>query len=310
VSGFVPPQFMVNLFAEYARSGRPTANLCGTAPLPQEGMVVNVPKISTPTATGVQASETGAITTQDPASTLVSPSVVTIAGYVDTSRQAIERGQLLEEALTADLGADYNMRLDVQVLNGSGSSGQHLGLLNVSGINAVTYTDATPALGGTGKLWQKLASAVGQVRSGRFAGPTAIVVSPTQWAWMAAQQDSSNRPLIAPEGVALNPLGTNTDDASYSGVAGRLFGVPVVLDGGMPANLGAGSNETRIIVADFQDAILMEDSAAPAQLRYEQIASANLLIRLLAYGYSAFASARQPKAISVISGTGLITPAL
>jgi hypothetical protein len=31
---------------------------------------------------------------------------------------------------------------------------------------------------------------------------------------------------------------------------------------------------------------------------------------LVAYGYSAFAAGRQPKAISVLAGTGLITPAL
>jgi HK97 family phage major capsid protein len=309
VPGFVPPQYLADLFAEYARAGRPLANLCGHAPLPAEGMVMNLPRITTPTATGVQTAEAAALANQDPQTTLLSPPVVTIAGYVDMSRQALERGALLEDAINADLAADYNSKLDLQLINGSGASGQHLGLLNVAGINAVTYTDAAPALVGTGKLWQKLMSAIGQVRSGRFQGPSALVVSPTQWAWMCAQLDSSNRPVITGPAVSYNPLGTTTPGADYSGTAGNIA-VPVVLDGNIPANLGAGTNETRIIVASFGDCILMEDGAAPVQLRFEQVASANLLIRLLAYGYSAFFGGRQPKGISVVSGTGLITPAL
>jgi hypothetical protein len=84
-----------------------------------------------------------------------------------------------------------------------------------------------------------------------------------------------------------------------------------VLDGNMPANLGGGTNETRIVVADFQDVFLFEDSsAAPSQLRFEQPSGNQLGIMLVAYGYSALAAGRQPKAISVLSGTGLITPAL
>jgi hypothetical protein len=39
-----------------------------------------------------------------------------------------------------------------------------------------------------------------------------------------------------------------------------LTTVPVVLDGGIPANLGGGTNETRIIVGDFRDCYLFENS--------------------------------------------------
>jgi HK97 family phage major capsid protein len=136
---------------------------------------------------------------------------------------------------------------------------------------------------------------------------------PNAWAWILAEKDSTGRPLVEPGDVATNPIiVASTRPADYQVRAvGSLFGVPVVLDGNVPNNLGAGTNETRIVVADFRDLILMEDaSAAPAQLRFEDVLSATLQIRLLAYGYSAFAAGRQPKAISVISGTGLIVPAL
>ena len=207
----------------------------------------------------------------------------------------------------ADLAADYNVRLDTQVLSGSGSSGQHRGFLNVAGINSVAFTSTSPTIQ---LLWPKLASAVGQVVSGRFTGPTAIVMGPAQWMWMLAQTDTQGRPFIAPQSVALNPLAT-AEGIDYNQPAGNLFGTTVYIDGSMPTNLGVGTNETRILVADFRDSYLFEDyNGAPVQLRYEQPSAQNLGILLVAYGYSIAALGRQPKAISVVSGTGLITPAL
>jgi HK97 family phage major capsid protein len=309
VPGFIPPAYLTEDFAEYARAGRPLANLCRHAPLPAEGMTVNIPRVTTSSATAIQATENATIGNQDPASTNLVVPVCTVAGYVVLSRQAIERGPMTEEIVFADLSADYNAKLDAQLINGSGSSGQHLGVLGVSAINAITYTDATPT---PGAMWPKLADMVGKVMSGRFTGPSQIVMTPTEWAWLLSAKDSQSRPFVEPSGVAMNPVMVSADGpARYAGVAGYLFGIPIVLDGNIPANLGAGTNETRIIAADFRDLILFEDdSAAPAQMRFEQPSGNALGIMLVAYGYSAFASGRQPKAISVMAGTGLITPAL
>jgi HK97 family phage major capsid protein len=310
VSGFVPPQYLTELFAEFARAGRPVANLCTPIPLPETGMEVDIPRITTSSAAGVQTAEGGAVTTQDMDDTLLAAPVRTVAGYVDLSRQAIERGVLVESLVFGDLAADYNAKLDAQLISGSGASGQHTGILTVAGVNAITYTDATPTIP---ELWPKLADSAGQVVGQRFTGPTAFVVRPNLWAWILAEKDTSGRPLVEPGTVAVNPIVVaSTRPADYQVTAvGSLFGVPVVLDGNVPNNLGAGTNETRVIVADFRDLMLMEDSsAAPAQLRFDDVLSGTLGVRLLAYGYSAFAAGRQPKAISVISGTGLIVPAL
>ena len=310
VSGFVPPQYLSELFAEFARAGRPVANLCTPIPLPETGMEVDIPRITTSSATGVQTAEGGAVTTADMDDTLLPAPVRTVAGYVDLSRQAIERGVLVESLVFGDLAADYNAKLDTQLISGSGASGQHTGILTVSGVNAITYTDATPTIP---ELWPKLADSAGQVVGQRFTGPTAFVLRPNLWAWILAEKDTSGRPLVEPGTVAVNPIVVaSTRPVDYQVIAvGSLFGVPVVLDGNVPNNLGAGTNETRVVCADFRDLMLMEDdSAAPAQLRFDDVLSGTLGVRLLAYGYSAFAAGRQPKAISVISGTGLIVPAL
>ncbi|MFF4270146.1 phage major capsid protein [Streptomyces sp. NPDC001536] len=310
VSGFVPPQYLTDLFAEFARAGRPLANLCSGIPLPERGMEVDIPRVTTSTTTSVQTAEGGAIGNTDLDDTLLAAPVRTIAGYTDVSRQAIERGVMVQSLIFGDLAADYNAKLDTQLINGSGASGQHTGVLNVASINSITYTDATPTIP---ELWPKLADAAGQVMGQRFTGPTAFAMRSNLWAWILAEKDTAGRPLVEPGTVAVNPIAVaSTRPADYTVTAvGSLFGVPVVLDNNIPNNLGAGTNETRIIAADFRDLILMEDeSAAPVQLRFDDVQSGTLQVRLLAYGYSSFAAGRQPKAISVIGGTGLIVPAL
>jgi HK97 family phage major capsid protein len=307
VSGFVPPVYMTDLFAELARAGRPVANLCTRLPLPETGMVVNIPRVTTGTTVAAQASENATVSNQDLDDTLLATNVNTYAGYVDVSRQAIERGVIVEPLVLGDLAADYNAKLDAAVINGAGTSGTHLGILNVGSITTITYTDATPTVP---ELWPKLADMARQVVSQRFTGPTAICMTPLCWGWMMSVVDSTGRPLVDLLGTGNNAAAVG-GQPMYEGAAGRMFGVPVYLSGGIPANLGAGVNETRVIAADFRDLVLLEDeSNAPAQLRFDEPLSASLGVRLLAYGYSAFAGGRQPKAISIVSGTGLILPAL
>jgi HK97 family phage major capsid protein len=307
VSGLVPPQYLVELFAEYARAGRPVANLCQPLPLPDHGLSVNISRITTPTTVGVQTAENAGISNQDIDDTLLSPSVNTIAGYVGVSRQALERGQLVEEVIFGDLARAYNTAMDAQVVNGSGASGQHRGILNTSGVNSVSYTDASPTVQ---ELWPKLASSLGQIQQARFTGATGIVMNPATWAWMQAALDTVGRPFMAAEGVAQNPLAVNDKPFVYGGPVGTIWGVPVIVSGNVPTNLGAGTNETRIIAADFRDVYLWENSAAPTQMKVEQPLASSLGVQLVVYGYSAFTAGRQPAGVSVISGTGLITPAL
>jgi HK97 family phage major capsid protein len=227
--------------------------------------------------------------------------------HVEEARGA--RGVLVESVALADLASDYATKLDAQVLYGTGNSGQHTGLLTLSGTNSVTYTDASPTLA---ELWPKLADAVGRVMSSRFTGPTAIAMRPNVWAWLLSSLGTDNRPLInAGESGPLNALGTSTSTDYAASAVGQILGVPVVLDGNIPANLGTGTNETAIIAADFRDVILFEDNGGePVQLRFDSVGSANLTVRLQVYGYTALAAGRQPAAVSKITGTGLIVPSL
>jgi HK97 family phage major capsid protein len=304
VSGFTPPQYLSQLWAEYARSGRPTADLCSKFPLPRVGMTVNIPRLTTPTTVAVQATENSAVSNQDPDDTLITANVRTLAGMADISRQAIERGENVDALIMSDLASSYNTALNSQVINGDGTNGQHLGLRNIVGLSTTSYTDATPTFG---EAYVKLAEAAGKVMSQRYTGATACIMHPRLWASFIGQVDSDGRPLIVPAGHGPSNAAAVGDTADYNGSAGTLLGIPVVLDGSVPTNLGGGTNETVVIFADLRDVYLFEDSsAAPAQLRFDQPLADTLTVRMVSYGYSALVAGRLPSAISVVTGTGLI----
>lgn len=305
VSGFVPPQYLSDLFAELARAGRPVADLCTGLPLPKRGLTIDVPRITTGATTGAQNGENTALTESTPDDALLAVPVCTIGGFVDISRQAIERGVLVEEVILADLAASYNAELDRQVIAAAGANGEHTGFLNTANVNAITYTDASPTLVA---LWPKLADAVGKVVSTSYRGPSAILMAPSTWAWALSGLDTANRPLIAPSANGpTNAAGVN-GAPGYGSEVGRIMGLPVYLDGNLPSTLGVGGNQTPIVVAAWDEHILMEDG--PTQIRADQPGAGNLMSKLVLYGFSAWTAGRVPAATSVILGTGCIVPAL
>lgn len=305
VASFMPPTYLSEQYAELARAGRPIADACAKFPLPDRGQSVVIPRITTGTATAVQASENSPVQETNMDDTALTVPVVTIAGMQDISRQLLERGSPeMDQVIFADLAA----KLDAQVIAGSGSSGEMLGITAVSGINAVTYTDASPTVA---ELWPKIGDAVSQVVSGRFQSASAVFMHPRRWAWMLAALGTDGRPLIAATAGSgpNNAFGVGTSNGYGNGVAGQLFGLPVITDANIPTGLGAGTNEDRIIVGRPSDWHLFEQGdGSPQMLRFDAPGAHSLTIRLTVHGFAAFAAGRQPESIAVISGTGLVTP--
>ena len=303
---FVPPLWLVDEYIDLPRFGRTTANLCRTMALPSGTDTINLPKVATGTQTGVQTADNQSVTSVDLTDTSVSAPVRTIAGQQDIAIQLLDQSPVsFDEVVFNDLIADYNMQLDIQVVNGSGSSGQVTGILNTSGINAVTYTDATPTLP---ELWVPLLQSASQVAKGRKVGAaTGVVLTPSMWYWALSQLDSTSRPLLMGNGANFNLLGVG-GDLEADGPAGVFtYGLPAYLDGNIPSNLGAGTNETRVITARWQDLFLWEGSMRTRVL--QEVLSGTLQIRLQVYNYVAFMANRRPTSISAISGTGVIPAA-
>lgn len=303
LGAIVVPQYLVDLYAPALRAGRPLADIANRMALPAEGMTVEIPRITTGTSAAVQATQNTGVSETDLDETTLSVPVVTIAGQQTVSLQGISRGRGTEQIIVRDLVSAYNTALDSQLINGSGSSGQHRGVRNVSGIVSVTYTDTDPT---AAEAYPKLFDLVQQVQSGAYRGITHFVMHPRRWAFFAAAV-GTNTPILQ---IATNPEGTAGQFGvpSYGGVVGNILGIPVVLDANVPTNLGAATNQDVILGVSADELHLWEDAAAPLLIRAEQTSAASLAVLLVVFGFSAFTAGRVPGAHGVVTGSGLVSP--
>lgn len=302
-AGLTVPQYLTDLVAPTRRAGRPVADIATKRALPDAGMVVTISRVTTASATAIQASENAAVQETDMDDTALNIDVRTIAGAQDVSRQALDRSTGVQDVVLADLVSAYNTNLDSQIINGAGTSGTHLGIRSVSGIVSVAYTDASPT---AGELYPKLADLIQQAEVGAFAGLTHFVMHPRRW-WWIAKELGSTFPLVQFPNTSAQVAG-NAGGASYGDSGRNIFGVPVVLDANIPTNLGAGTNEDVILGVNADELHLWEDSNAPLFIRAEQTGAGNLTVKLVVYGYSAFTAGRYPATHGTIGGTGLVTP--
>lgn len=305
-TGLVVPQYLVDEYAPIARAGSPFYNAVPKKDLPAFGNKIEISRITTGSQAAEQATENSAVQETNMDDTLLTVNVDTIAGQQDVSRQALERGGQpgfsLENIIFQDLVAAYYTKLDNLMINGSGSSGQPLGVSQVSGINQTTYTDASPTVA---ELYPKLADAVQEINSNRFAPATAILMHPRRWGFLTAGVDSSNRPLVLPAGNNPDNAAGVGEAAAYGQVVGSVLGLPVITDANIRTDLGAGT-EDAIYIAKVDDHIMFEDNLF--QLKFEETNAGSLTTKMVVYGYVAFASGRYPKGISEIVGSGLIAP--
>jgi hypothetical protein len=190
----------------------------------------------------------------------------------------------------------------MQVINGSAASGQVQGILGMSGIGSVAYTDASPTVP---ELFLPLAQAVNKVAINRFLPAEAIVMHLRRWNWMVSQLDSNLRPFVVPTAEGLHNALAIVTDVRAQGAVGQVVALPVYLDPNIPTNLRAGT-EDAIIVGRFSDAMLFESSIRTRVLF--DVLSGNLTARIQVYGYLAFAPHRYPPSFAKVYDTGLILP--
>jgi HK97 family phage major capsid protein len=308
---FLPPLYFGELYAEVKRARRVTANLVQNLPLAAVGNSITIPRMTTGASTAVQTADNQNLSNTDAVTATLTVPVCTVAGYADLSRQIVERSEPgLDVLIIRDLLKSYNTQVNTYVVNGLGSSGQPLGILKTSGINAITYTDASPTVP---ELYPKLADAVRQINENIFEPASAYVMTARRWAWMASQLDSNNRPLVVINTAGpFNALGLqsqgNPQYLENMVPVGWVYGIPVYVDETIPKTDGTSTNQDTIFTAAFDEHILWEDSAGPRQFSFEGILSQTAGIRLEVFGYMAFTAGRYPKASSAITGTGLTAP--
>ncbi|MGE7438548.1 phage major capsid protein [Kitasatospora sp. NPDC001175] len=305
---FVPPAWLETQFVKLARPGRVIADRATYMPLPAGTDVINLPKVNTGTAEAVQGTQNSAVQQTDMTTTSVGSPVVTIAGGQTLSLQLVEQSPVaMDQVILSDLAADYAMKLDQQVIGGSGTGGAATGLLTLAGTTSVAWTQATPALGGAGGLYSKIAQAIQSIHTSRYLPPDAILMHPRRWAWITAQSDANGRPLIVPDASGpWNAAGVQAGEVVAEGYVGKILGLPVYVDANLPTNLGAGTNQDPIILARTSDLFLWESHIRAEAFPQTYAQNMSLFCRL--YSYISFQAARYPQSIAIISGTGSVTP--
>lgn len=304
-AGLVVPQYLVDLYAPLARAGRPFADAARKHNLPAQGMSVVISKISTGTTTAYQTTQNTAAVSQDMADTTLTVNVNTIAGQQSVSKQALLRGYNIEGIVLGDLIRDYHTKLDDSLLNGSGSNGQPLGLVNMTTGILITYTATTGTVAG---LYPKVADAIQSIQSNIYTNPNAILMHPRRLGFLLAALDSQNRPLVVPTAYnPVNAIGTGNGTPTYGNSGYSMLGLPIITDANIATNKGASTNQDTIFVVDLNECHLWEEAAAPTYVTFEE-PNGKVAINIVLFGMSAFTADRYGKAIAQINGTGLASP--
>jgi HK97 family phage major capsid protein len=317
--GLVVPQYLVEMAAIKLRAGRGTANIVSRHQIPETGMNLVIPRGTVGASADVQASENVNVSNTDEQWQDLTVPVRTISGQQDVSRQALERGQGVDELIYLDLTRAYGADLGYQVINGSGANGQLLGILNTGGIGAATAFGAAATSQNVGS---KIAGAEASIwGGGQGLAPDVLVVHPRRWGWMLGQVDANGRPLVvANTNGPQNAIGVGgfggdaLADAPVQFVGVHNTGVPILVD----LNVGTanGTNNEDVIMALDSDELHLweEGDGMPRQLSFEQTAGGSLSTKLVVYGYVAFTAGRYPQAVAKVggldtaAGNGLIAP--
>lgn len=302
-----PPLWLVQDFVELARAGRVTADLMMKETLPEGVSSINLPKITAGSTVAVTVTQNTTITETNVTTTSVSSGVTEISGKQTVSIGLLRQSGIpLDRVIITDLAAAYATMLDSQVLVGSAASGQLRGLVTAG--TTVTYTSAAPAVVSTtaaNSFYMKVLGAQSGMAGTRYAAADAIVMHPRRWAWVLSALDSSNRPLVTPNGPAFNQAAVTGANVA-EGFAGEMLGLPVYVDANIPTNIGAATNQDYVFVLRRSDLWLYESAVETASFDATLADQNSILYRVL--GFAAFIPHRHQASVQVISGTGLVAP--
>ena len=304
---WTPPLYLVDRFVSINRAAAALRSVLPSAALPDGTMEIHVPRIN---SVGGVLPESGGQENQTapggdmyspnaglPTDQIVSP-VRTFVSTAGLSQQLFDRSNM-DAVIVSDLAKDYAYRLESELVNGSGLGGHLTGLLSVGNAATVTWTAATPAAKDFVTQCGALAAAVG---NGRLRAPSHLVMRIARYYWMAGQPDgSTNEPVMRP-GTGIVPANPDQGDCG-----GPVAGVPVLLSGVIPTNLGAGSNQDTVIAIRSDDHVVLE--ADPVFTAMPETFGSQLTVTFQARVYATALLNRRPAGVALLQGTGLVVPA-
>ena len=227
----------------------------------------------------------------------------TVAGLAVASNQLLRNAKRsIDSLVNSDLALRLANLEEVAFINGSGT-GQPQGILNTSGVQTVTLTSTAVV-----DLLDAIVDSITNIYSNYFGAPNAIVMHPRTWARIVKARESgtSANYIVGP---GANPFGRRgSDDLPGYGSGqvprGSLFGLPVYTTANVPTTLGGGTNESRVIVGNFSEGLILENQGLTLdQSEHVYFTSNQTVFR--AEEAVGFTAARYPKAFCVVQGAGL-----
>lgn len=222
----------------------------------------------------------------------ITANVFTAAGLVTASNQLLaDSNPAVDGLVTADLSKRLVALEETAFLNGTGS-GQPLGILQTPGLSTTALT-ATDVL----SLLDSILDAISVVETDHGA-PSAILMHPRTWTRILRARDTQGAYYIDPTGGPQDPR------TGLRGPLKTLWGYTVVTTNRMPTNLGSGSNESRVIVGDFKEALILDRQGITIDESQHVYFTSNATV-FRAEQRVGFTAARSPKAFNVVGGAGL-----
>ena len=222
----------------------------------------------------------------------VTASVFTAAGLATASNQLLaDSNPSVDGLVTADLAKRLVALEETAFIAGTGT-GQPLGILNTPGIGATPLTSTNVI-----DLLDAILDAIGDVET-EHGAPSAILMHPRTWTKILKSRDAQDAFYIDPAGGVQDPR------TGLRGPVKSLWGYPVITSNRVPTNLGGGTNESRVIVGDFREALILDRQGITVDESSHVYFTTNQTV-FRAEQRVGFTAARTPEAFNVIGGAGL-----
>jgi HK97 family phage major capsid protein len=222
----------------------------------------------------------------------VTANIFAAAGLATISNQLLADSNPSVDGLAVNDLAKRLVALEEAAFIGGTGTGQPLGILNTPGIGATALT-ATDVL----SLLDAILDSIAKVET-EHGAPSALLMHPRTWTRILKSRDAQGAFYIDPAGGPQDPR------TGQRGPVKSLWGYPVVTSNRMPTNLGAGTNESRIIVADFREALILDRQGITVDESSHVYFTSNQTV-FRAEQRVGFTAARTPKAFDVIGGAGM-----
>jgi HK97 family phage major capsid protein len=141
--GFIVPEQAIPEVIEALKANTVSLKL-GAREIPATGAPLNIPRLSTSATAAWIGGENASITASDLAFENLTMNPNTLAARVLMSNQLLELSSPAADAIiNEDIASQLSIGLDTGVMQGTGVSGQPLGIINTTGVGTQTATDAT-----------------------------------------------------------------------------------------------------------------------------------------------------------------------